>query len=133
MRAEIKARWVERLRTTPAPQVRGHLGNVEGGRCCLGVLSDIAVEDGVIEVHPLKRPAPCLGIEGMLVYGGGEEGTGSNTGVLPEAVRAWAGLSQVDPEVPNPNLSSETTTLTILNDGLEMTFPEIADVIERNL
>lgn len=104
--------WVERLRDPNSKQRRDILGSTYGERCCLGVACDIAVENGVI-------PAPTPR-EGVLYYDG--EST-----YLPERVREWFGFDSDNPEMGNryPNA-------TYLNDNLEWTFPQIADVIEKH-
>lgn len=45
MNAEIKARWIAKL--GEATQGRGELRPEPDKRCCLGVLDDVAAEDGV--------------------------------------------------------------------------------------
>lgn len=47
MNQEIKKRWVEELRSGKHVQGRGQLRDHEGRVCALGVLCEMAIEDGV--------------------------------------------------------------------------------------
>lgn len=76
MNEEIKAEWTKRLRSGNIPQRTGNLGHVDGSRCCLGVLCDIAVEKDIMM-------APTVDDNGVLSYD-------NNTGVLPLRVVRWA-------------------------------------------
>lgn len=109
MNPEIKARWVERLRSGKIRQGKRRLGSTNGYRCCLGVLCDIAVEDGVI-----GEPEA---VDVYLKYAGEEA-------QLPSAVHAWAGLNL---------LAGEEEDLIQLNDVEQWSFTHIADYIEENL
>jgi hypothetical protein len=116
MKEDIKARWLTALRDPAARQVAGRLGTVDGRRCCLGVLCDIAVEDGVIDppgIVPRPETAP-----NVLTYAG-------NTSVLPPEVVAWAELENESPMVEGEALA------TMNDDGVR--FPAIAAEIERVL
>jgi hypothetical protein len=46
MKAELKQKWVEALRSGKYKQGRSVLKNTEGRMCCLGVLLDIETPDG---------------------------------------------------------------------------------------
>jgi hypothetical protein len=109
MDPDIKAEWVRRLREDNIPQTtNGLLGDVNGRRCCLGVLCDIAVEHGVI---PLPEGGSAL------VYGDKEKY------VLPRVVAEWASIDCT-------GRYYSTKSLAIDNDN-GMPFPKIADVIEE--
>lgn len=141
MDAEIKAEWLKRLRSGEIPQAATVLQDEEGGRCCLGVLCDIAVERGITD-HSADGNTHFYGRPG-----------GEWTDALPpEHVAAWAGfpttdaniwgdadITQVrDPRVPVPSGSGWDTDgngsspLASLNDA-GVTFLEIADLIEKHL
>lgn len=114
MNKEIKARWIAALRDPKAKQTTGKLGEVDGGRCCLGVLCDIAVADGVI--------APPIPYGRELKYAGSYH-------ALPDEVITWAGLNELHySEAANPRV--QDSHLADWNDNYEKTFPEIADMIE---
>lgn len=76
---EIRDLWVERLESGTIKQSKGKLGLETGERCCLGVLCDIAVENGII-----PPPSVCSARE--LSYAG-------TTLVLADKIRDWVGLS----------------------------------------
>ncbi len=111
MNSEIKLRWIADLRNPDAVQIKNGLGKPDGSRCCLGVLSDLAVHDKVID-----PPSTAENFDGEdeLAYDG-------YTGYAPNSVTDWADL---DP--------FEAKTLASMNDD-GYTFPQIADYIEENL
>ena len=84
-------RWAERLEANQDPQGTGYLRHADG-LCCLGVLCEIAVEDGVIE-----KKAPGDMEYGVWEYGG-------YTTALPESVAEWAfgDSTQQNPALNNP-------------------------------
>lgn len=129
MKPEIKADWLNRLRSGTYEQGRGRLrteGDPESGEpdryCCLGILCEVAADAGVVE-HTLSG------------YKAGD--SGEQLTVLPHRVAVWAGL-----ESSNPTIAGDKQlTLAEHNDGLHgdtehrapKTFAEIADLIERYL
>lgn len=113
MNDEIRARWVARLRSGDIEQVAHGLGRGDG-RCCLGVLCDLAVEDSIIE-PPWTAEEDG---ESWLEYDGDRE-------FLPLSVVEWAGLNSPNPQLPAPDCS----LLSFLND-VPTGFAEIADLIE---
>ncbi len=114
MNPEVKVKWLAKLRDPDAKQKRGSLGDITGRRCCHGVLSDIAAEEGVI-------PQPRADFGGSLIYAGCET-------MPPGRVLDWAGLAL-----------GMANCLAAMNDGDELygteqkSFAEIADYIERAL
>lgn len=115
----IAQRWVTALRSGEYRQTDGALQN-DSGFCCLGVLCDLAVKDGVIpEPHRDDTDAFSYGNESDL----------RDSLLPPDSIRQWSGL---DPERTYfiPELGS-AETLYGLNDDQGFTFPQIADVIER--
>ena len=65
------------LRSGEIPRGRSRLGTPDGKRCGLGVLCDMAVEDGII------APPEALADNGRYSY---------DDTVLPESVVSWAGM-----------------------------------------
>lgn len=138
MNKDIQTQWVAALRSGKYKQTQEMLCQTDGdgnpaGYCCLGVLCDLAVTDGVI---PPPR-ASWLEPGAMRFYSTPAflESDATDT-VLPNAVRAWAGLASVDPRLPPmaadllPLGSSEEFHLSSLNDeGAD--FGVIADLIEE--
>lgn len=113
MKADIKERWVEALRSGRYVQGQGKL-NKGDKFCCLGVLCDLAERDGVVTSH--------IAVSGERVYSGPE---GSDSSLLPRDVASWAGLDQLDP-------TAEGVHLVEAND-YGASFPTIARMIEKGL
>jgi hypothetical protein len=138
MKPEVKEKWVEALRSGDYTQAKGKLTKTDPdgepvGYCCLGVLCDLALLDGVdldIEaktVEYLNDPASKMH---FLTYN-------AYSDMQPEEVNVWAGLSRggdtvEDPTRPGIFISSATAAevLAGLNDN-GSTFEEIADIIEK--
>ena len=118
----IRARWVAALRSGNYKQGLGRLkvrrAHQKTEYCCLGVLCEIAVEDGVVE------PANTLLPEGVYRFAG-------NGHTLPQKVAEWAGLKSHNPSVIGE--SGKITNLAGLNDEAKLCFSDIADVIEKQL
>lgn len=117
MNPEIKAKWLEALRSGEYKQGKGALVEVKGDErfyCCLGVLCDLAAKEGVTR----EADGGTLGV-GFMDRGAVEHG------ILPLRVQEWAGLAG-----PNPVVRGEA--LAVRNDQGE-SFDEIADVIEERL
>lgn len=138
MNEEIKAQWLAALRSGGYTQGRGALITRKPGHtahCCLGVLCEIAADAGVIERSVGVRP-------GFLAEGSEE---GVQNGILPEAVRSWAGLTSqtgllpTEVRVESGSAFDEDggyelyVELTELNDEAGFSFEDIADVIEEQL
>lgn len=129
MKPEIKAQWVQALRSGDYKQGQGRLvrrgyayerdGQVT--HCCLGVLCELAVKAGVTE----RDVNPVLGIVGYRAPGSSI----SVSTYLPETVRQWAEIEASDPV-------AGTYTLSDWNDGTHAAvadFDEIANLIEDHL
>lgn len=134
MNPEIKARWVAWLRANADKQTQARLCRVgkdgaSDGYCCLGGLSEIAVQDGIIS----KQEVPDSMLGGTIgVYGTFEDGgygSVSHTS-LPAAVVPWAGVESSNPKV---TVGGALVPLTYLNDDLRFNFNKIADLIEEQL
>ena len=126
MNPKIKARWVKALRSGEYEKGRGVLKQ-DGKYCCLGVLCEIAVADGVIEERILPDTAVNFGVGPSGSYGW-------STTSLPRAVRDWAGLHATSPGADTEFGYQELATLNDGNDIIPpQTFEYIADVIERSL
>lgn len=115
MKTEIKEKWVAALRSGKYKQGRQLLRNLEEDSwCCLGVLCDLAIKDGLNLKVEVGR--------GEWTKGASYNGRSS---FLPWEVIEWAGLDSSIPGI-------ERTNLVEMNDG-GVDFTEIADAIERNL
>ncbi len=123
MNKDIKKRWIEALRSGEYEQAKSELRNnicnsvsgaiIASKFCCLGVLCDI---------HSKETNTEWLG---EYYLSGGE--------FLPTEVREWAGLEGRNPLIPSAKIANEgPTSLTAANDD-GFTFPQIADIIEKEL
>lgn len=108
MKKEIKERWVAALRSGNFRQAQGYLSK-NGGYCCLGVLCELAAEDGVVEKGERDEFSTLYDEEGY---------------VLPPAVIAWAGVED--------EYGRDSLGLAEKNDH-GTPFNEIADIIEKKL
>lgn len=135
MNEDVKAKWVAALRSGEFEQCKEAL-RVGDKFCCLGVLSELAVRDGVIEPGEALQETDWRASRGngetVYIYGG-------ETGHLSDAVAEWAGLMSLDdwdeanPETfPDGDPSAEGRPLSAWNDS-GSTFSEIADMIEKGL
>ncbi len=128
MNEEIKAKWINALRAGNYQQGMGGLKrSTKGGGaefCCLGVLCEIAVQEGIIPPavsgkemgYPINEDNP----KGVRYYYGKDRATGHP----PKEVVEWAGMCS--------NPTSSMNMLIYLNDTEGYTFKQIADWIEAN-
>lgn len=124
----IRARWAAKLRSNEFIQGTSWLGyddiRDEDRRknCCMGVLCELAIEDGIITSEI---------IEGTVIYAG-------EARLLPEEVRVWAGLYDPDPDLRNFREGDQgyfddpdgVMTCSAANDQEGMNFFQIADLID---
>lgn len=122
MDKEIRAEWLKRLRSGEYKQGRATLkaeyadGVVKF--CCLGVLCEIAAEQGVIE-RTTERTREVV----FTSYDGDSAG-------LTGDVLSWACIEGMD---ALGRLSGGVISLSGMNDSGGRTFCEIADVIEEKV
>jgi hypothetical protein len=109
--------YLARLRSGALKQIQGKLGTVDGGRCCLGVACDVAVEYGVI-------PPPTVVEKSMLLA----YGPHGNRGLMPVEVVEFFGFSTRGGSYID--VEGLGHSLYIDNDGFKLTFAQIADIIE---
>jgi hypothetical protein len=131
MNQGIKVEWLRRLRQPERVQGVSVLRDHEGHQCCLDVLMEMAVEQGT-------QPPPVLKeIEKCYYYPNGD--LPPESGLLTEAVQAWAGLELSDPwvrldestiEIASPG--DPSLNLSEINDSGLAGFPKIADLIEAD-
>ena len=116
---DVAKRWVKALRSGDYEQGAESLANVEENGityCCLGVLCELAVKEGIIRSKKNKS---------SIRYGGPTDG---KTDLLPDKVVRWAGLKNNDGDRHKP----DTHTLAELNDDYAWSFKKIAKYIEEN-
>lgn len=112
----IKQRWLRALRSDEYKQGNGCLNPSPGHYCCLGVLTDLAIKDGVLKGWSDMAP---------------DHMACRQAGSLPDVVVHWAKLPRSLPLINDPNLG--VRGLDGLNDIERFSFREIADLIETNL
>jgi hypothetical protein len=105
----IRGRWTAALRSGETPQARGKLRDGEG-RCCFGVLCDLAVEDGVIGMRQAGD---------TWLYDERER-------YISPRVQEWAGLTEFNLKV---TIRNRFHPLAWHNDN-GVTFAQIADAID---
>lgn len=126
MDATIKEKWVAALRSGDYKQGKKVLHNEDNNTyCCLGVLCDIAVAEGVVEGVETKEDLRLIGGESDIwvdatMYDGAYA-------TPPRSVQAWAGIDDLG------SLPGTDKYLTNLNDYKGYTFDMIADEIEAHL
>lgn len=128
MRAAIKERWVAALRSGAYPQTKYRLQRMEtrygreAGFCCLGVLCDMAVKDGVIT----ERTAFDGDGDEVMTYGTAGFLDGGNCGamsLLPNEVRGWASADwSTNLELELCGLNDKGTSFTAIADRIEEKF-----------
>lgn len=112
MNKEIKDKWVAALRSGNYIQGHGTLSK-NNLYCCLGVLCDLAVKEGICKIQP----------NGL---GGESIQYDNNRSFLPDSVMKWAELDDYSPSINGVDLSN-------INDSGSHTFNDIADLIEKHL
>ena len=129
MKPEIKQKWTEALRSGKYAQGKHQL--YDGANyCCLGVLCELYLEGTGETWVPLNEDTPIS--DGYYIDGESE--------ILPGIVGEWAGVdggingSGLEVVIPLPE-SAQTLKVGVisLNDDLDYTFPQIADLIEAQL
>lgn len=119
MKSEIKALWIEALRSGKYLQGPESLKRVDDGiavYCCLGVLC---------EIHSAAND--------LLWYGSSRKTYFGVSDFLPDAVMQWAELTDNDPVL---RIKRNTAPASVHNDGSEYgvrSFLEIANAIEKQL
>lgn len=113
MNREIRDKWTAALRSGTYRQGESKLRSSDDEFCCLGVLCELAVEEGVI-------PQPELDGD-RYVYDGGAHS------YLPKSVMVWAGLDS-----DNARYSNAPNDLLALDNDRGVAFPQIAAIIEAN-
>lgn len=112
----IKNLWLEALRSGEYKQTNGtlhrlkHFDSIPERHCCLGVLCDLAVKDGL----PVEVKARIEYVE-----------YDDESCTLPSRVIKWAGLTYNDLFIGNKRLSEYN------DEGAS--FDQIADLIEKHL
>ena len=120
MNKEIKALWIEALRSGKYVQGMGFLNN-NGKFCCLGVLCELSAEAGIAE----RRYVSNRGYYDLRIGLMEPKAWATFGEYLPKLVQEWAGLDCKDPKLGPTSCTEE-------NDS-EKTFDQIASLIEAHL
>lgn len=115
MRADIAERWIAALESGNYAQGTGCLRTTGDSFCCLGVLTDLAIFDGVDLAWKTSE------IVNLYEVGG-------KSRILPVQVMDWAGMRSVVGSYGN----GESHALSVRNDE-GATFNEIAAIIRANV
>ena len=127
MNKEIAAKWTAALRSGEFNQGTGALRDMDDRYCCLGVLCELAVREGVIQDLGMMSSTDNH-------YYGTREDDDYSSAVLPRIVRNWAelrtdlGYVGNDPENKSDDMEW-SSWLTSINDH-GATFLKIADIID---
>lgn len=119
MKEHIKDKWIAALLSGEYKQGRTRLKTQDGGFCCLGVLCDLASEEGVGTWKGLNFQSDNFNMPW--------------TSWLPPEVVDWAGMRSINGELPFPvNLTpgKEAQSLISINDHQTSSFEQIAFAIE---
>jgi len=128
MKADIKDRWVNALRSGDYKQGTQCLLSEDGSYCCLGVLCDLYMKESNQEVEwETTEDSRGVNMKVASFYG--------YTTILPETIREWAGLNEQSPSVTYVDMDGEGGyfMLSNLNDEHELSFEELAELIEEQL
>ena len=115
MKEDIATRWNEALESGEYKQNHDEHLKDNTGFCCLGVLCELAVKDGIIS-SAKYRPE-----NEFFSYGG-------YTAILPPEVMDWAGMASETGMFLDED-ENQSECLTTINDS-GVKFPEIAKIIK---
>lgn len=102
MKYNVMKKWVKALRSGEYEQSTGSLVNT-GGFCCLGVLCEIAKNEGIVQFYEYENRVD-----------------------LPYDVMEWSGIGDSD-----GGRKGRRKALATLNDFHAYSFKKIANVIEK--
>lgn len=132
MNPGVKALWLDALRGDDYTQGQAQLATPEGEFCCLGVLCDLAVKNGVIPEPVVSEINGSGGRIGLLYGTPANDLYDRDNGLyLPKEVIEWSGVNRTGDREQDPESPSwvHRPPLSALNDEGK-TFAEIADIIE---
>lgn len=120
MNEKIKQKWINALRSGKYKKGYAYL---KKGDCysVIGVLCDIAAEEGI-------------GVWVETTYSYFLDNISKSVCTLPASVREWAELTDNEGYYDiYVNYGNGRTTISDLNDIKDLTFTQLADIIERSL
>ncbi len=120
MKFEIKQQWVKALRSGEYSQGHYQLRNKNNQFCCLGVLCDLYLKEKGGQWLDFKDNFNSWD------YAIHSPSQGEESETITPEVAKWAGLEECNPKIKDEDLSE-------WNDFHDLSFNEIADLIESNL
>lgn len=128
MNQEVKAMWLDALRSGEYKQTRNSLCDTQGF-CCLGVLSDLYLKENPEAKAKWSTGGNTVGFQ--YIAKDGEEIW--DIEFLPRPVMEWAGLTDDNPDVVFVNEGRQyEIPLSNLNDESGYNFKEIAEILAQN-
>ena len=124
MNKQVKERWIKALRSGKYKQGQHLLVSNDLDKkyyCCLGVLCQLYATEKKKGISKIKL--------GVATSRSGDRLPAKQ--FLPNIVRKWAGLNASDPIVYYDGNS--VNRITHLNDGYQLDFNQLADIIEEQL
>jgi hypothetical protein len=118
MNKDIKQKWIKALRSGEYTQGNGRLKNKDNQYCCLGVLCDLALKEGIVKEE--IDNTDDVNDSGFKFDGDAE--------LLPNSVIDWASLVRS----PKVLIGNELKELAELNDD-GASFSRLAELIEKQL
>lgn len=117
MKRDIADKWIQALLSGKYKQGTNYLRTVDNRFCCLGVLCELAIQEGIIPQAKLNH------------YYNNDVGytyQDNYKSVLPDEVMKWAGMKNYNGEI------SDSQTLSSDNDNGD-DFKTIAQTIRNNV
>jgi hypothetical protein len=118
----IKAKWIDALRSGKYRQGKGALHKTDNSFCCLGVLCDLALQEGIV-----TRQTSNVG-KYIYTPADPQDSTPGSSSYLPVVVQEWAGMDNSQGYHYDRGLRR---SLAALNDDHGLSFQQIAYVIEK--
>lgn len=144
MNPEVKVKWTTALRTgmigdKPVAQAKHVLRRPDDGNvmqaCCLGVLTEIAVAEGldVRRSQNEQMPFEYMYYDDDNLEWASDGWALENSGELPPNVAKWAGLTETNPVVCYEREDGSKHPISVINDDTDLGFVAIADIIDEQL
>lgn len=130
MNVDIAKKWVAALRSGEYRQGRGMLETPKG-HCCLGVLCDLAVKEGVIVADRGLDPDGIVYYDAVYTLPSDKVAEWAGVGRGADGRMGWTVSTPSNFAFGDVEWARDRISLAALNDSGEFTFDEIADLIEK--
>lgn len=124
MNPVVKTEWLTALRSDEYRQGNGELRTMQDRYCCLGVLCDVAVKQGIAKWHYQNHTWWIMPADQD--FHNMDDRNQKGSGLLPPFIMNWAWLNENDPKIVETHLS-------VMNDLRYLSFEKIADAISEHL